>query len=394
MSTAELRPEKPKPSSPPEVVAQTTTAPAPRIRILPFLITLIVAAIAAVLTWFMWTTYMGTPWTRDGRVRVYVVTIAPQIAGTITELPVKDDQFVHKGDLLMLIDPTNFTIAVQVAQAAVDQTKALADNAQVEAERRQKLGDWASEEERQTFMSRAMAAQATHQQAVANLAQAQVNLKRTRIESPVNGYVTNLQAQLGDYVMVGERRISVVNSDSFWIDGYFEETVLGSISIGDPARAKLMGYSDVITGHVAGVARGIDIANASADEAGLAKVNPIFTWVRLAQRVPVRIALDHVPESVRLVAGMTATVQIDPRRPNSRSIPRRPSPRADAPATLLIEQLRTWQMFQARPATQTTGATRFSTPSSAPGSRSFATCLTRASIHSSTGLTPAMRNAP
>jgi RND family efflux transporter MFP subunit len=259
----------------------------------------------------MWTTYMGTPWTRDGRVRVYVVTIAPQIAGTITELPVKDDQFVHKGDLLMLIDPTNFTIAVQVAQAAVDQTKALADNAQVEAERRQKLGDWASEEERQTFMSRAMAAQATHQQAVANLAQAQVNLKRTRIESPVNGYVTNLQAQLGDYVMVGERRISVVNSDSFWIDGYFEETVLGSISIGDPARAKLMGYSDVITGHVAGVARGIDIANASADEAGLAKVNPIFTWVRLAQRVPVRIALDHVPESVRLVAGMTATVQID-----------------------------------------------------------------------------------
>jgi multidrug resistance efflux pump len=312
MSTAELRPEKTKPSAPPEVVAQTTTAPVPRVRILPFLITLIGVAIAAVLTWLMWTTYMGTPWTRDGRVRVYVVTIAPQIAGTITELPVKDDQFVHKGDLLMLIDPTNFTIAVQVAQAAVDQTKALADNAQVEAERRQKLGDWASEEERQTFMSRALAAQATHQQAIANLAQAQVNLKRTRIESPVNGYVTNLQAQLGDYVMVGERRISVVNSDSFWIDGYFEETVLGSIRIGDPARAKLMGYSDVITGHVAGVARGIDIANASPDEAGLAKVNPIFTWVRLAQRVPVRIALDHVPESVRLVAGMTATVQIDP----------------------------------------------------------------------------------
>jgi multidrug resistance efflux pump len=314
MSTAELRPEKTKPSAPPDVVAQTTTAPAPRprIRILPVLVTMIAVAIAAVLTWLMWTTYLGTPWTRDGRVRVYVVTMAPQVAGIITELPVKDDQFVHKDDLLMLIDPTNYKIAVEVAQAVVDQTKALADNAQVEAERRQKLGDWASEEERQTFMSRAMAAQATHQQAVANLEQAQVNLKRTRIESPVNGYVTNLQAQLGDYVTVGERRISVVNSDSFWIDGYFEETVLGSIRIGDPARAKLMGYSDVITGHVAGVARGIDIANASSDEAGLAKVNPIFTWVRLAQRVPVRIALDHVPPSIRLVAGQTATVQIDP----------------------------------------------------------------------------------
>jgi multidrug resistance efflux pump len=314
MSTAELRPDKTKPSGPPEVVAEVTTAPAPqhRLRILPVLFTLIAVAIAAILTWFMWTTYMGTPWTRDGRVRVYVVTIAPQVAGTITELPVADDQFVHKGDLLMLIDPTNYTIAVQVAQAAVDQTKALADNAQVEAERREKLGDWASQEERQTFVSRALAAQATHQQAVANLEQAQVNLKRTRIESPVNGYVTNLQAQLGDYVTVGERRISVVNADSFWVDGYFEETVLGSIRIGDPAQIKLMGYSDLITGHVAGVARGIDIANASPDEAGLAKVNPIFTWVRLAQRVPVRIALDHVPASVRLVAGMTATVQIDP----------------------------------------------------------------------------------
>ena len=238
MSTAELRPEKAKPAGPPEVVPEVKTAPAPqhRIRILPVLITAVVVAIAAAFTWFMWTTYMGTPWTRDGRVRVYIVTIAPQVAGIIAELPVKDDQFVHKGDLLMLIDPTNYKIAVDVAQAAVDQTKALADNAQVEAERRQKLGDWASEEERQTFMSRAMAAQATHQQAVANLEQAQVNLKRTRIESPVNGYVTNLQAQLGDYVNVGERRISVVNSDSFWVDGYFEETVLGSIRIGDPAQ--------------------------------------------------------------------------------------------------------------------------------------------------------------
>jgi multidrug resistance efflux pump len=314
MSTAELRPDnKSKPSAPPEVVAQTTAAPAsrPRFRILPVLITLIAVAIAAVLTWLMWTTYMGTPWTRDGRVRVYVVTIAPQVAGTITELPVKDNQFVRKGDLLMQIDPTDYKIAVEVAQAAVDQTKALADNAQVEAERREKLGDWASQEERQTFVSRALAAQATNQQAKANLEQAQVNLKRTRIVSPVNGYVTNLLAQLGDYVTVGQNRISLVNSDSFWVDGYFEETVLGSIRIGDPAQVKLMGYSDVIRGHVAGVARGINNENATPNAAGLAEVNPIFTWVRLAQRIPVRIALDHVPESVRLVAGMTATVQID-----------------------------------------------------------------------------------
>ncbi len=314
MSTAELRPETPKPSAAPEPPppARSPLRASRRVRWWPLLITLATVVIAAVLARAMWNTYLGTPWTRDGRVRVYVVTIAPQVAGNITELPVADDQFVHKGDLLMVVDPTNYRIAVELAEAAVKQTQALADNAQAESVRREKLGDWASQEERQTFASNAMAAQATHQQAVARLEQANVNLKRTRIVSPVNGYVTNLQAQLGDYVTVGENRISVVNSDSFWIDGYFEETVLASIRIGDPAIAKLMGYSDVITGHVAGVARGIDIENATSDQSGLAKVNPIFTWVRLAQRVPVRIALDHVPPSVRLVAGMTATVQIDP----------------------------------------------------------------------------------
>lgn len=314
MFAAEQRQDPLKPAASPASASKSLSPHRtwPQIRIVPLLITLVAVAIAGVLTWMMWNTYLGTPWTRDGRVRVYVVTIAPQVAGVITELPVKDDQFVHKGDLLMVIDPTNYKIAVELARAAVDQTKALADNAKSEAERREKLGDWASQEERESFASRALAAQATHQQAVANLEQANVNLKRTRIVSPVNGYVTNLAAQLGDYVTVGQNRISVVNSDSFWVDGYFEETVLASIRIGDPAKVKLMGYSEVIRGHVQGVARGIDIENATPDQAGLAKVNPIFTWVRLAQRVPVRIALDNVPESVRLVAGMTATVQIDP----------------------------------------------------------------------------------
>jgi multidrug resistance efflux pump len=131
------------------------------------------------------------------------------------------------------------------------------------------------------------------------------------IRSPVNGYVTNLLLQLGDYATVGQKLISIVNSDSFWIDGYFEETSLDRIHEGDPATVKLMGYSQLVHGHVGGVARGINIPNAQPDSAGLASVNPIFTWVRLAQRVPVRIHIDHVPDGVRLVAGMTGTVQID-----------------------------------------------------------------------------------
>ena len=162
-------------------------------------------AVAVVLGRAMWDAYMGAPWTRDGTVRAYVVTMAPEVAGHIVELPVADNQFVHKGDLLMVIDPTNYKIAVSLAEAAVQQAQVNAQNAEREAKRRQELTTLAvTVEEKQTFASNAVAAQAQYQQAVANLDQARVNLERTEIRSPVNGYVTNLLAQLGDYANVGQ----------------------------------------------------------------------------------------------------------------------------------------------------------------------------------------------
>jgi RND family efflux transporter MFP subunit len=244
-------------------------------------------------------------------VRAYVVTMAPEVAGRIVQLPVKDNQFVHKGDLLMVIDPTDYAIAVDRADAAVTRARANADNADRQARRRARLTNLeASDEEKQTFASNAQVAEATYQQAVANLAHARVDLQRTSIHSPVNGYVTNLLAQLGDYANVGQIKISLVDADSFWVDGYFEETNLGAIQPGDPASIKLMGYSQVVHGHVGSIARGVNVANAQPDQAGLASVNPIFTWVRLAQRVPVRIHIDQVPDGVRLVQGMTATVEV------------------------------------------------------------------------------------
>jgi multidrug resistance efflux pump len=284
------------------------------LRIFPLLITLATMAVAAALGWAMWDAYMGAPWTRDGTVRAYVVTMAPQVAGQIVELPVADNQFVHKGDLLMVIDPTDFKIAVTLAEAAVQQAQANAQNAEKEAKRRQELTTLAvTVEEKQTFATTALATQAQYQQAVANLDQARVNLQRTEIRSPVNGWVTNLLAQLGDYANVGQNEISLVDADSFWIDGYFEETNLEPIRVGDPASIKLMGYSQIVRGHVGSIARGINVANAQPNGQGLANVNPIFTWVRLAQRIPVRIHIDQVPDGVVLAAGMTATVQIDPR---------------------------------------------------------------------------------
>jgi multidrug resistance efflux pump len=263
--------------------------------------------------WQAWQYYMGAPWTRDGTVRAYVVKVAPQVAGEIVQLPIADNQFVHKGDLLMEIDPRNYSIAVRQAQAAVEQTQAVAENANAEMTRRLKLSDIAvTQEERQTYISQAATAEANHQSALANLDQARVNFARTQVRSPVNGYITNLTAQLGDYANVGALQLSIVNSDSYWVDAYFEETALGRIHEGDAATIKLMGYAPLLRGRVQGLARGINVPNATPDASGLASVNPIFTFVRLAQRVPVRIHIDEVPDGVKLVAGLTATVQIEP----------------------------------------------------------------------------------
>jgi multidrug resistance efflux pump len=284
------------------------------IRTQPLLITLATTVVAVVFGWAMWDAYMGAPWTRDGTVRTYVVTMAPEVAGRIVELPVVDNQFVHKGDLLLVVDPTNYKIAVQLADAAVDQAQAMAENAQREAQRRRKLDDLSvSVEQKQIFDANAVAAQAQYQQVVANRDQAKINLERTQIRSPVNGWVTNLYARVGDYAAIGKNAISVVDADSFWVDAYFEETQLAYMHEGDPAKIKLMGYSQIVRGEVGGVARGIKVSNAQSDPQGLASVNPIFTWVRLAQRVPVHVGIDQVPDGVRLVAGMTATVQVDTR---------------------------------------------------------------------------------
>jgi multidrug resistance efflux pump len=309
--------EEPAASWSPEPVPR---APARRrLRVIPLLVTLATVALAAVLARAMWDVYTEAPWTRDGTVRTYVVTMAPEVAGRIVKLPVADNQFVHKGDLLMVIDPTDYRIAVSLAEAAVQRAQANAQNAQREAKRRQELSSLAvTVEQQQTFAANAVVAEAQYQQALANLDQARVNLERTQIRSPVNGWVTNLLAQLGDYAIVGANKISVVDADSFWVDGYFEETHLGSIQAGDAASIKLLGYREVVRGHVGSIARGINVPNAQPNGEGLAQVNPIFTWVRLAQRIPVRADIDHVPEGVVLVVGMTATVQIDLQLPKPR----------------------------------------------------------------------------
>src|SRR6266853_1353114 len=307
MSHVELRSEHARQSDGSDTprVASDRDNIEPRVRVFPILVTLGTVAVAALLAWATWRVYMGAPWTRDGTVRAYVVTMAPEVAGRIVKLPVTDNQFVHKGDVLFEIEPADYRIALESAQAQAERDGAALDYARANEDRQARLAKegWASTEVYQQTTSTLHQSEGVVALDKAAIAKAQLDLSRNVIRSPVNGYVTNLLAQLGDYASVGQKMISVVDTDSFWVDGYFEETGLGRIHEGDPATVKLMGYTQLVRGHVGGIARGINVPNAQPDQAGLASVNPIFTWVRLAQRVPVRIHIDQVPDSVRLVAG-------------------------------------------------------------------------------------------
>lgn len=272
-----------------------------------------IALVAIVVALLTWQDYVTAPWTRNGNVRVQVASIAPQVSGQIVDLKVVDNQFVHAGDVLYVIDPFDFEVAVRTAKASVDQEAADLQLKQVESERRQHLSNLATTpEEQQTYAASAAQAKAAFEAAQQQLAQAELNLKRTSIVSPVNGYVTNLLLRVGDFALTGQSNISVIDSDSFWIDGYFEETKMARICVDDRVEAKLMGYSQAIVGHVDTITRGISVGNAASGPQGLPNVDPIYTWVRLAQRVPVRIAIDQVPPNVPLVSGMTATVSVRP----------------------------------------------------------------------------------
>jgi multidrug resistance efflux pump len=274
--------------------------------------TLAVAFVAIVMALVTWDYYVTAPWTRDGRVRVQVASVAPQISGQVTQLRVGDNQYVHKGDVLYVIDPFDFEVALHVARAQEQERAADLQVKQVQSERRQRLPDLAvSPEQQQVFAGSAVQAKAALEATQQQLAQAEINLYRTQVRSPVNGYVTNLLMRVGDFAHEGSVNVSVIDTDSYWIDGYFEETKLARVCIGDHVEAKLMGYAQPILGHVLSVTRGIDVSDAAAGTQGLPNVNPVFTWVRLAQRVPVRIAIDHVPAGIPLVSGMSATVTIE-----------------------------------------------------------------------------------
>ncbi len=280
-------------------------------RLLRLAATGLVLALAAVAAYVVWQFYVTAPWTRDGRVRVQVANIAPQVAGTIVELRVADNQEVKKGDVLYVIDPFDYQEAVVSAEAAIKNREADLSVKEAQSARRAALSTVStSVEEKQQYAGTAKIAEAALETARSQLSQARKNLERTQVRSTVNGRVTNLLLRVGDYAPTGTANIRIIDTDSFWVDGYFEETKMAHIRVGAPAEMALMGYGEPLRGTVESLTLGISTANAATSTQGLPNVDPVYTWVRLAQRVPVRIRIDHVPPEVTLVAGMTATVVV------------------------------------------------------------------------------------
>jgi len=277
------------------------------------LVTLVTVAIALAVGYALWDYYIDAPWTRDGKVRADIVAVAPDVSGLVTEVLVHDNQRVRKGDVLFRIDPDRFDLALRQAEAIVAGKQASLEQAQLDYQRYDKLSDVAvSDQRRELAKATAEEAKAAYDQAVADRDLAKLNRVRAEVRASVNGLITNMDLQPGAYVSVGHGVTALIDEDTLRVEGYFEETKLPRIKVGDTATVHLIGERTLLTGHVESIAGGIDDRERSSGSNLLANVNPTFSWVRLAQRIPVRIALDTPPKGVDLVAGRTATVEIKP----------------------------------------------------------------------------------
>jgi len=276
------------------------------------LLTLVVLIAAGLLSYDMAIYYLYSPWTRDARIRANVVTVAPDISGWVDDIRVRDNQFVHKGDVLFVIDQERFRLALADAEAALAVKQAQYLMLREQYERRSKLtpGYSVTVETLDNARRQSESAAASYQQATASRDTAALNLRRTEVRASVNGFITNLNLAPGTFATQGKPVMALIDSDSYRVGAYFEETKIPHIKPGASAEIYLMDGSPALQGTVSGISKGITDQDNKDGRELLSSINPTFTWVRLAQRIPVRIHITHVPPGVLISAGMTCTVVI------------------------------------------------------------------------------------
>lgn len=278
---------------------------------LKYFSTLLVCALALAASWWLWNYYMQGPWTRDGKVRAELVSITPEVSGKIIKIAVKDNQLVKTGELVFTLDPAPYRIALDNASAALAKAKSDLDKAEHEATRRRGLSNNViSAEAGDEARLNAQAMKAAYQVAQANLEQAQWSLAKTQVHAASDGYITNLQTRVGNYASAGVPLVALVDIHSFYVQGYFEETKLRRIAPGKPAEVVLYSGDQTLRGEVESIGRAIHDQSVDGGSSLLLDVKPNVPWVRLAQRVPVRIRLLDVPPELALIAGTTCTITI------------------------------------------------------------------------------------
>jgi RND family efflux transporter MFP subunit len=275
-------------------------------------ITVLLVLLAVLVLRWLWIYYKVDPWTRDGRVRADVVQVTPDVSGLVTEVLVHDNQAVKAGEVLLRIDQPRYQLALDEARAAATRLHVQLDEAQREDRRDRALRTLVSEETREQSGSKLGELQAGIAQADAAVNLAQLNLDRTEVKASVDGTVTAFQLHPGDYAVAGHPLFAIIDLDSLYVVGYFEETKIARVHVGDRARVRLMGESRVVGGHVESIAGGIEDRDRSVSPELLASVTPTFNWVRLSQRIPVRIHIDQAPADLQLISGRTATVEVLP----------------------------------------------------------------------------------
>jgi multidrug resistance efflux pump len=280
--------------------------------------TIILVIAAALIAIWMWNHYERSPWTRDGRVRADVVRVTPDIGGLVTSVAVRDNQRVQEGDLLFVIDRPRYELALRQAVARVESAQATLGQARREARRDMALGDLVAAEAHEQNVARVATARAALAEAITARDGAALDLKRTQVRASVNGVVTNLDLHQGDYVAAGKQAMALVDRDSLRVEGYFEETKLPLICLGAPVTVRMMGEEQDLHGRVESIAYGINDSTRSDSGNLLPNVEPTFSWVRLAQRIPVRVKLTQVPADISLITGRTATVTVEPKAKDAR----------------------------------------------------------------------------
>ena len=280
-----------------------------------YAITLGAVVIAGFVLVDMFQEYLFHPWTRDGYVRAQVIKITPRVGGPIVELPVHDNQAVTKGELLFRIDPRTYALAIEQAEAQLKQAQATKLVKQDQARRGRELHTKdkgaISEQALVRKENNLLVAKADVEVARANLHAASLDMEFTEVRAPVDGYVTNLLLRYGSQTVANQPALALVDADSFWVHGFFKETQVRNVRPGNKAVIKLMSNPDSpLDGIVESIGWAISQQDGAPDADLLPAINPSFDWIRLAQRIPVRIRLTRVPDEVELRAGTTASVFI------------------------------------------------------------------------------------